>query len=459
MALQTASTPTAPSAQVVGNAFVEQYYHILHHSPKLVYRFYQDSSVLSRPDSDGVMTSVTTMQGINEKILSFDYEECKVEIKTADAQKSYKDGVNVLVTGSLMGKDNLKRKFVQSFFLAPQDNGYFVLNDIFRYVEDGELLENRPVDGVDETTTVPLTPYPEPTHVPDPPAPDPVTSHQELDKTVVENRYDGSENERRLVNVEASVVESHGNDVLVEVESAYLAIPEDAPKKSYASIVRVAKGSPGLNKVYVPTNTAKVTPKRTENQPHGSAMPASVPELSAPSGTSTPESSNDNEEAEGHSIYVRNLPFSVTAAQLEMEFKRFGPIKQGGVQVRNNKQQGYCFGFVEFQSFSSMDSAIQASPITIGGRQAVVEIKRTTTRVGSNARGGRLPSGRGGFRSDSFRGRGNYTSGQSFGRNEYNNRGEFSGRGRGSAGRAGDGYQRGRSGRPSGPKHNAAGST
>lgn len=93
-------------------------------------------------------------------ILSFDYEECKVEIKTADAQKSYKDGVNVLVTGSLMGKDNLKRKFVQSFFLAPQDNGYFVLNDIFRYVEDVELLENRSVDGVDETTTVPLTPYP-----------------------------------------------------------------------------------------------------------------------------------------------------------------------------------------------------------------------------------------------------------------------------------------------------------
>jgi len=62
MALQTATPPTAPSAQVVGNAFVEQYYHILHHSPDLVYRFYQDSSVISRPDSNGVMTSVTTMK-------------------------------------------------------------------------------------------------------------------------------------------------------------------------------------------------------------------------------------------------------------------------------------------------------------------------------------------------------------------------------------------------------------
>lgn len=41
--------------------------------------------------------------------------------------------------------------------------------------------------------------------------------------------------------------------------------------------------------------------------------------------------------AEGHSIYVRNLPLNVTIAQLEVEFKRFGPIKQGVVQVRSNR--------------------------------------------------------------------------------------------------------------------------
>jgi hypothetical protein len=62
MALQTATPPTTPSAEMVGNAFVEQYYHILHQSPELVYRFYQESSVISRPDSNGVMTSVTTMK-------------------------------------------------------------------------------------------------------------------------------------------------------------------------------------------------------------------------------------------------------------------------------------------------------------------------------------------------------------------------------------------------------------
>ncbi|MCI32335.1 ras GTPase-activating protein-binding protein 2-like, partial [Trifolium medium] len=112
------------------------------------------------PDSNGVMTSVTTMKGINEKILSLNYKEFKAEIKTADAQKSHKEGVTVLVTGCLTGKDNLRRKFAQSFFLAPQDNGFFVLNDVFRYVEDREPLEPHPVNGVEDAIAVTVTSEP-----------------------------------------------------------------------------------------------------------------------------------------------------------------------------------------------------------------------------------------------------------------------------------------------------------
>lgn len=60
MAQQEASP--SPGAEVVGRAFVEQYYHILHQSPGLVHRFYQDSSLLTRPDVTGTVTTVTTMQ-------------------------------------------------------------------------------------------------------------------------------------------------------------------------------------------------------------------------------------------------------------------------------------------------------------------------------------------------------------------------------------------------------------
>lgn len=69
-------------------------------------------------------------------ILSLDYQNYHAQILTADAQFSHGDGVIVLVTGCLTGNNNDRRKFTQTFFLAPQDNGYFVLNDIFRYIDE-----------------------------------------------------------------------------------------------------------------------------------------------------------------------------------------------------------------------------------------------------------------------------------------------------------------------------------
>ncbi|KAK5777122.1 hypothetical protein PVK06_045088 [Gossypium arboreum] len=461
MAMQEGNPAGTPSAQVVGNAFVEQYYHILHQSPNLVHRFYQDSSCLSRPDMYGNMTTVTTMQAINEKVLSLNYEDYTAEIKTADAQDSFEKGVIVLVTGCLTGKDNVRRKFTQTFFLAPQDKGYFVLNDIFRYVEEKELQNSVPVNGINEqASTSALTPEPEPTH--DNLAEDPLTYPEDEDVNNDAEVFDPSDKEEGSM-IEDEVVEPQNitspNETVVVVDSPPVVL-EDAPKKSYASIVKVMKTNTASAPVYVPTNNVRVAPK----EPHSivSAKPAPATEVALPNSDNAPESSNDNEEAEGHSIYVRNLPYTATPAQLEVAFKKFGPIKRNGIQVRSNKQ-GFTFGFVEFENASSVQSALEASPITIGDRQAAVEEKRTNTRVGSSGSGSgtgtgraRYPSGKAGFRSDNFRGRGNFGSGRGggYGRNEFRNQGEFSGRPKGLGGWNGDNYQRvnqnGRGGRQGG---------
>lgn len=91
------------------------------------------------------------MQEINDQILSLDYQNYQTEILTVDAQASYCKGVLVLVTGYMSGKTG-KRRFSQSFFLAPQENGFFVLNDIFRFVDDdlsvGMVM---PINDVDKT--------------------------------------------------------------------------------------------------------------------------------------------------------------------------------------------------------------------------------------------------------------------------------------------------------------------
>ncbi|XP_075498713.1 nuclear transport factor 2-like [Primulina tabacum] len=439
MAMQTVSPLPAPSAQVVGNAFVEQYYHILHQSPELVHRFYNDSSVLSRPDPNGLMTTVTTMKSINDKICSLDYNNYKAEIKTADAQDSYKDGVIVLVTGCLTGKDNLRRKFSQTFFLAPQDNGYYVKNDVFRYVEESEPNISEVTNGVGDSALHYVAQDPEPVQVVDTPTSNNTASHEEEIGTVEEKTIGQEVDEKQISHDRDIVVEAKShpdeNHVSANAESDASAFEDDVPKKSYASIVS-SQTKKGPTKVYVPANTARFI--KPEKQTVIPAAESLGPEASAPSAPiDTPEGKDDQDEVDGHSIYIRNLPLNATVDQLEAEFKKFGTIKQDGVQVRSNKQQGFCFGFVEFQDFSSMQNAIKASPITIGDRQATVEIKRTTTRVGIGR--GRFNSSRGGFRNDNFRGRGNFSGGRTYVRND-----SFRGRGNFSSGRNGDGYQQGR---------------
>ena len=61
-----------------------------------------------------------------------------VEIKTAHSLESWNGGILVMVSGSVLIKNfSGMRQFVQTFFLAPQEKGYFVLNDIFHFIDDG----------------------------------------------------------------------------------------------------------------------------------------------------------------------------------------------------------------------------------------------------------------------------------------------------------------------------------
>ncbi|KAH9298846.1 hypothetical protein KI387_030528, partial [Taxus chinensis] len=412
MASQQVS-PTVPSASVIGNAFVHQYYNVLHQSPQMVFRFYNDSSKLGRPEPNGELSCITTMEAINEKIVSLDYGEYKAEIKTVDSQESFNHGVLVLVTGALLGK-TVRRNFTQSFFLAPQEKGFFVLNDVFRYLEEPQQLEPRsglfngasdqainapPAEAVEE-----LAPVQE-LHEAEEQAPQldeelPV----EEERAFPSEHEEGSGAEEEASSLETAEVVQSEQPVAADIS---VVPPEEAPKKSYASIVKVTK------KYSSPVQAPAVVRTVSANVEWQAIVPTQSPLASEPlAPPSAPESSNSIEaEADGCSIYIKNLPLNATTTQLDEEFKKFGPIKPGGIQVRSNKQHGFCYGFVEFESSSSVQSAIEAAPI-IGGRQAYVEEKRP---AGSKAPRGRFQPGRGGFRNDVTRGRGGY-GGRGYGR-------------------------------------------
>ncbi|XP_059289976.1 nuclear transport factor 2 isoform X2 [Lycium ferocissimum] len=434
----SAQSATPVSAQVVANAFVQQYYHILHHSPGLVFRFYQDISKLGRPEDDGSMGVTTTMQAINDKILSLNYGDFRAEIKSVDAQESFNGGVHALVTGYLTGKDNLIRNFCQTFFLAPQDRGYFVLNDMFRYVETVGQHETVQVPVTDVVAPVTPEQNPPPTqqnHIPE-------QSTPPVEEADVGEVYNPPENgDVPIVEEEVPV-----SEVVDEVQDASEVVVEsetktgDVPKMSYASIVKHLKESTATFSPAPAPAPRKPIAKRVDQVKQPAATATDVPV----SNSNTVDNIND-QEADGYSIYIKGLPMSATVAQLADEFKKFGPIKNGGIQVRSNRLQGFTFGFVEFEVESAVQKAIEASPVLIGGRQAVVEEKRSTNSRGNTR--GRFQSGRGGgFRNDGGRGRGNYGGGRGYGRDDFNGRNEFNNRGGnrgGSSNRGGgEGYRR-----------------
>ena len=81
------------------------------------------------------------LQQIHTLILSQYFTS--IEIKTINSINSLGGGVLVMVTGSVKSKEfNGRRKFAQTFFLAPQNKGYYVLNDIFQFVDDGVVLQH-----------------------------------------------------------------------------------------------------------------------------------------------------------------------------------------------------------------------------------------------------------------------------------------------------------------------------
>ncbi|GAB2298051.1 hypothetical protein Dimus_032128 [Dionaea muscipula] len=424
-----------PSAEVVGHAFARQYYTILHQSPGLVYRFYQDMSKLGRVDDNGTMGSTTTMAAINEKIQS--YGNLMAEIISVDAQESFNSGVIVLITGVMIKKDNSKRSFTQTFFLAPQDKGYFVMNDIFRYMEmedehihmENEITKDASVESI--------------THDNDSSSVN-VENISERQEEVEEGHGwvavnpsqngegSGGEEEEPVAGVDKVMVD---HQLVIESNTKV----EEVPKKSYASIVMVVKES-------VPSTPAlpRFMVKKQEQEVIAAPSPTSATETSFSSVNVVDDGYNQEVEVgDGCSVYLKNLPLNAIPSMVEEAFKSFGAIKTGGIQVRTNK--GFCFGFVEFKIPSSAQNAIEASPVLVGGRQVGVEEKKSTSR--GNGRERYLPGRGGAFRSEGTRSRGSYGGGRGYVRGDIKNgysKNEYESRsgGRGFQNRSNDGYQR-----------------
>ncbi|PPQ86640.1 hypothetical protein CVT25_006824 [Psilocybe cyanescens] len=150
----SSSTPNTTSSQhsnvvpsEVGWQFVPQYYTFVNKEPHRLHCFYNKNSTFIHGTEGEDMKPCFGQQEIHNKITSIGFEDCKVFIHSVDAQSSANGGIIIQVIGEMSNHADPWRKFVQTFFLAEQPNGYFVLNDIFRFLKE-ETVEG---DDLSET--------------------------------------------------------------------------------------------------------------------------------------------------------------------------------------------------------------------------------------------------------------------------------------------------------------------
>lgn len=86
-------------------------------------------------------------------------------------------------------------------------------------------------------------------------------------------------------------------------------------------------------------------------------------------------------------IYVGNLPYSMSDAELRQRFAEFGDVLSASVMTDRDSGRSRGFGFVEMASAAQAEAAIGGlNGHTVGGRDLVVNLARP--REGGGAHGG-----------------------------------------------------------------------
>ncbi|RHZ49695.1 NTF2 and RRM domain protein [Aspergillus thermomutatus] len=478
------STPTnAPpndhkngiSKDEVGWYFVEQYYTNMSRSPEKLHLFYsRRSQLVFGTEAESVPVAVG-QKAINEKFKQLDFQDCKVRVLNVDSQASF-DNILISVIGEISNKSEPSRKFVQTFVLAEQPNGYYVLNDIFRYLVDEEEEEVVNEEAAPaEAPTAPAAPAEEQVAEA---AEEPVTAEAaapEVTEAQVNTEAAAAQVDEKLEHAQENGEQAQINGAAVEEPEAPQDAPQDAPAQVEPEAAEPEKpltpkpspAEPAQKEAPVPEKEtaapAKAAPKTWATIasksgasapvvpaiPVAPPKPASAPAPSQPAPTpapapaaaaaeSTPEqptstdgagwqtAGHDHKKAQSRTAeeqnvlaYIKNVNEKVDASLLKQTLSRFGKLKYFDVSRQKN-----C-AFVEFAEPAGYAAAVAANPHQIGSEQIFVEERRPR----GNAFGGNANYGAG--RGGAGRGRGDRAGNQGRGGFQRDGRGGFAPRGRG----------------------------
>jgi hypothetical protein len=342
--------------------------------------------------------------------LELDFEDCKVLVSNLDCQGSIHGGIVVQVLGEMSNRGGLAQKFVQTFFLAEQPKGYYVHNDIFRFLKDDHEEEQdeeveeheREQDEEDEDLT---EMYAEKADEEDddmieypalatgaevvvivPAVESKVAVAQESAAAAEANRPVATTPAKKPEPVEPRAK----TETAPPVEVSQPIHPETAPAPAPVQAPPVQAPPAGPAKPKTWANLAAATSK--------AASPAVVtapvkPQTSTPTPTShnhVPNHGHGHGHGQGqhqnqggyaqgqgqyrrpeyHSIFIKNVNDRITEEQLREAFTKFGRIKH-----LDTKQKKGC-AFMDFATPESVVAALKQRHVQVGSEVVLAEERR-----------------------------------------------------------------------------------
>ncbi|KAF9947574.1 hypothetical protein BGZ72_010462 [Mortierella alpina] len=389
-------------ADSVGSQFAHEYYTFLSKEPSRLHLFYNKNSA------------------IREKVVQLDFKDCKVLVQNIDSQTSLNGGIVIQVLGQMSNRGGIAQQFVQTFFLAEQPKGYYVLNDIFRFLKDDtvedyeqEVAEEINTDHsaekpatiqegtTSETTLVEAVSAPEPTiaQVPTKPAIQeehqaavPVASAAVDEKKTAEKKADkkgdrkpeAKETKKTEAKKEAELVDNVAEPAKAETPSAPVAAPlaatapvEEVPAspapagppklKTWANLAAVNSNQWGAQasatkgaSVSAPQPAAS----KVQTKPHAAGQSQGQGQQVKTPGTRA------NGREEYHSIYIKNVTERMSLEMLRESFSKFGKVTHLEYTHKRN-----C-AFLDFSTPDAMNAALKQNTVPVGNEIVLAEERR-----------------------------------------------------------------------------------
>lgn len=440
----------------------------------------------------GIWVHANTDQAIQDRIELLDFQDCKVRVTNVDSQAS-DENIVIQVIGEMSNKSQPHRKFVQTFILAGQTNGYFVLNDIFRYIRDDDEEEEAVLE-VSEPEPEAHSEYQEPVSTANESAPKSLNDTQET----VAHEPDVAEVDKKLEEVaheegtdeEDAPTQTNGTtfpevaeedapapavsapeepaveeppvpaaEEAEQVEEPKAPVPTPAPVKSTPPVTAAPP------KPAVPKSWAQLVAPKTSVAPTPAPAPAAAPQpkaaapspaaahpkAAAPSTPAPPvrQPSPAGSQQDGWQTAGADHNRSKSRAQAPTIVGPDGKVRAfiknvyAGVDAEELKAHLNKFGelvyfdvnraknsaFGEFKTLAGFQAAVAANPHSVGGVEDIF-VEERRPAVPFNARGG-ARGGRGGFERPAGQGRGGGAPRGSFGGANRGRGGTATPRGRG----------------------------